>query len=344
LNQTFLPNPALSAEVIRKFEEWSMWLISKAEGIERQEHKPLQITSRQAGRLGRIAVDAATNILHEWQTSALGITSSQRGVHLILGIADACSRHRIRVSFSTAAQELGDCVAHKALERSESEFNLAMRGLISLASVIFDTDEANLGIQTTINVMGRALADLGSINTERAEIAPWVLNELHEISDILSLKPNLSSSAWKQYLASLSVLRNEEIVRILSGPVDSRRHQKGGYPHSSWQSTILEELRTSRSAEMALAAQSAAVSLWIKCDELSGVVGLFESLTGEYLSSSDAQAALLVGAAADSTLSAFVRNPVVSASIWRRKVARQQRRQRAKVDRVEGPTWTADSV
>jgi hypothetical protein len=329
LNKTLASRPALSSRIISNLQQWSTWLISKSEESKGRESSSRVITRDQVRAIARMAVDEATYILRMWQSSP-GM-SAQSSVHLIQEVATACKVYRVRMNFSLAALELAKCGTRKATEGPEIEFNLAIRGLISLVEITASAERVNLRGEVTVKALSSLLADLGNSSNDRVAIPSWVLNELHELTDTLSRRYPPSTRPLKGYLIALTRMHPTEMIAIIRGPLDSKQHLSMRYVHSSWQSIILKIVRESASEEVALKAQSAAIASWIKGDEFNETVGLFEELSTDYINGEGLHTSSLLSSTADDFRLGFQEHPIIKAELWRRRLRAEQRRQRRKL-------------
>lgn len=256
----------------------------------------------------RIAVDEATFNLRRWELSSDSIVPAQASVHLIQEVAIACKAHQVRVSFSVAARALANCAFRKAVDGSEAEFNLALRGLISLVDTLVSSEKTNLGSNMAFRSLSFLLTNLGNTDDSRVKIPLWVLRELHDLTDALSKRYDRTKGAWQQYLITLSRLYPDEILGILRGSPE-RQHRQSGYIHSLWESVILDAIRARGSEHEAVSAQSAAVALWVKSNELSEAIGRFEQLTSEYIRGSGQHTPRLLASLTKDIRLALAKNP-----------------------------------
>jgi hypothetical protein len=324
LSKELVSRPEFSSQVTNSLRQWSLWIISKSENPKSREPGPKVITSDQARAIARMAVDGATYILRMWQSSPS--ISAQASVHLIQEIASACKVNRVRMNFSIAALELAKCAARKAVEGPEAEFNLAIRGLISLAGITATSEKVNLRSEVVVKALSGLLSDLGGSPDGRNSIPSWVLNELHELADILSRYHSPSARPLKGYLSALTNLRPGETIAVIRGASDSKQHLNMQYVHSSWQSVMLEAIRESAPEEVALKAQSTAISSWVKGYEFNEVIDLFEKLSDDYIQGKGLHTSVLLASTANDFRLGFQENPTVKAELWRRRLRSQQRR------------------
>ena len=329
LNQTLLSDASLSAQVISYFQRWSTWLIFRSEQLNDRSSVRKIITRSQVRAIAGMALDSATLVLRRWQSTPDTAMSAQASIHLLKELAAACKTHQVRVSFSVPARELANCVSRKSVEGPEREFNLAIRGLISIIGTTVSA-ETNLAGKIALNALSGLLEELGAISDDRIVIPSWVLAELHELADIVSR--NYDASVWARirYLTSLSHLRPSETIAILKGPFDNKQHQRIPHLHSSWQPVVLEEVRASASEEVALEAQSVTIAQWAKGGDLSRVIDLFEKLGSEYINDDGRYTSALLSSMVDDFRLVFQEHPVIQTALRRRRLEAQRRRQRGR--------------
>lgn len=330
LNQALASYPELSSLVLDSLKQWSVWLIVRAEQLSDKDLAPDVITYSQVREITRMAVDAATYSLHEWQSSPGTMSPALASVHLLQEVAEACKDRRVRMNFSLAARELANCAARKAIEKSEMEFNLAIRGLISVTDIAVTAVKVNLRGEVTVQELSKLLTNLGIAANGRMTIPSWVLNELHDLTTTISGRYNPTLRPFKRYLASLASLQPMEIITILRGSFGGKQQnvQRIGRP---WQALVLESLRASASEDVALAAQSAVVASWIKDNQLNEVISIFERLGSDYINGDGRYTSVLLGSVLDDFRLGFQQNPVIKEELWRRRLASQRRRRTKRV-------------
>jgi hypothetical protein len=324
LNQMLLSNTELSAQVISSLQAWSIWLIFRSEQLNERSIAPQKITRGQARAIAGIALDSATLVLRKWQSTPDISISARASVHLLQELVAACRTHQVRASFSVPARELAKCASRKAVEGPEAEFNLAIRGLISIADRTVSA-QINIGGKTVLNALADLIDDLGAMSDSRLPIPSWVLAELHELADTVTRLYDTGISARARYINSLSLLRPSETITILKGPLANKQHQKMVHIHSSWQPGLLEQIRSRAPLDLVLDAQSAAISQWAKGGDLNSVIDLFEKLASEYLNDAGEYTPVLLLSMVDNFRLAFQSHPVIQADLRSRRLEAHRR-------------------
>lgn len=325
LNRAFSSRPMLSSRVIQQLEEWSIWIASQAKSSADESHESEVMLKTQARSIVRMSVDATTSIFPRWISSPAMMPAALASVSFLENVAAACKSNGVRVSFVPSVKALSDCALHKSTEGSEGEFNLAMRGLISLVDVVEGSRKVNLGSGTVIKFLGGLLSDLGALADTRKSIPLWVLNELHELTDTISRYYDSAQRTWTQYLTSLLRLRDREILMIFKGPTD-RQHQKKAISHSAWQSVVLSSARALASEEVTLELFEVGIAAWAEEGDLNEAENLFEKLTVDYVNDDGRYTLVLIEAVANGFRRGFQENPTIKELLWQRRLAHDRRR------------------
>ena len=308
LCRTFKTDADLCAKSIASLEAWICYMVDATQGR--------ILTSEYVGRMTRIAVDQAVELLCSWQESDLPFSLAKSSVDLLQHLATQCSTHRIRVSFSRAAVALADAADHKAIEGPEGQFNLAIRSLISLTEVAWQS-RTNLGRTPILSALTQLIATLNSRNSSRRPLSSWVITEMHELTDLLSQHRLLKYYHRRRYINAISAMRDDEIVALL-------RHIPGevASQHSSWQRPITEILIASREDETIIAAYAGMLRTWRKEGDLAGLVADFEELAKQYPSRRATLIPNLLILSAKNVQTGFMDNPIVKSAFADARTAR----------------------
>lgn len=323
LNYSLVQQSPISGLVLVTFQQWTLWLIH---GAQRPGRTPVglhSVSPQQVGRTARIAVRSATRNLRLWENSSGADSSARETTNLIQGIVEACetSKVPIRVRISEAAIQLAECAAIKQVDGPRADFNLAIRSLIKLCELTSKERILYLGGKVVLRETTRALKGLGEVNAGRDQLSSWVLDELHNLTDRLSLvMPSLWPEGWENYLATLTLLKDNEIKEILSGPGLPKRHTLKRAVSHSWGAVVIGQLYAAGRSDALALSLASAVGRCATDSDLPGLVALFEQLAIEYSDNIDFEIRPLLTISTDNIRSCFSKN----VSLRRRSLDKQQ--------------------
>ncbi len=233
----------------------------------------------------------------------------RESIRLVQKIVEACSTSpaRLRVRISEPAIQLADCAAIKLVEGPRADFNLAFRSLIRICELTAKPNTSNLGGEVALRETTRALKSLGEAEGNRIQLSMWILDELHNLADGLSLVPSLDSTIWDNFLRAIALLSSNEINRILHGPGLPKEHEYKGAANHSWEAVVLNQLyETGRWDEM-VKSQASAVRRCANDSDLPGLVALLEQLEFEYINNSGLEIQSSLITAVDNIRTCFIR-------------------------------------
>jgi hypothetical protein len=311
LNYSLIHQSPISGLVLVTFQKWTLWLIR---GTQRPGRTPVglhSVSPQRVGRTARIAVKSATRNLRLWENSSGTDSSARETTNLIQGIVEACeiSNVPIRVRISETAIQLAECTAIKLVDGPRADFNLALRSLIRLCELTSKERILHLGGRVVLRETTRTLKGLGEVNADRDQLSSWILDELHNLTDRLSLvMSSLWPDGWENYLATLTLLKDNEVKEILSGPGLPKRHTLKRAVSHSWEAAVISQLYAAgRSDELALSLASA-VGRCATDSDLPGLIALFEQLAIEYSDNTDFEIRPLLTVSTDNIRSCFSKN------------------------------------
>jgi hypothetical protein len=307
LNYRLIQEVTVSKLVLEAYREWTLWLIR---GTQHSRHTPAGIHSvppGQVGRLARDAVKSSARNLRLWETASAEETCAREASNLIQGVVEACgtSNIPIRAKISEASIQLADCAIIKLAELSKGEFNLAFRSLIRICELTSRPRTWRLGGEATLRATTRTLKSLGESNDSRAQLSSWILDELHNLADSLSLAQSLDAVDLEIFLRALAILKDEEIKTILAGPGDAKLHKLRGKVTHSWEAIVLKELYDAGCISALVSSQPSAVGRCANDADLVGLIAILEQLEAEYISTSELQIESLLTGVLDNIASRF---------------------------------------
>jgi hypothetical protein len=141
---------------------------------------------------------------------------------------------------------------------------------------------------------------------DRDQLSPWILDELHNLTDRLSLvMPSLWPSGWEDYLGALALLKDNEVKKILSGPGLPKRHVLKGVANHSWEATVIGHLYAAERSDALMPSLASAVGRCANDSDLHGLIALFEQLATGYEDNIDLRIQPLLTGTADNIRSCF---------------------------------------
>lgn len=298
-------------QVLHAYREWSLWLIGGTRHPREAAGATHSVEPGQVGRIARGAVKSATRNLRLWENASSEEACARASIDLMQGIVEACdtSNAPIRVRISEATIELADCVANKLIEGPRGDFNLAFRSLIKTCELTSKPRTWSLGGGVSVREIIRTLKNLGAANESRSQVPSWILDELHNLADSISLaQGQLAPDDLESFLQSIALLKDEEIKSILAGPGLDKLHKLRGKVEHSWEAVILRELYAAGRLDTLKSSQSSAVGRCANDGDLPGLIALFEQLGEQYIATSELEVQPLLITAMDSISSRFRKN------------------------------------
>jgi hypothetical protein len=214
-----------------------------------------------------------------------------------------------------SARASADCILIKLADGPQADFNLAFRSLIRLCELTMSPRLWYVGGEVAVREITRTLKGLGEANDGRGQLSSWILDELHNLADGLSIAPSLGSGNWEEFLQALAVLKDDEIRTILRGPSLTKLHDYKGISHA-WEALVIGQLyATGRSAAL-IASQASAVGRCANDSDLPGLIALFEWLGIEYIDNNAVSLEIqpLLATAADNIRSCFKKNHLIAST------------------------------
>ena len=329
LNHRLIQETAISQQILGTFQMWTLWLISGAQHRRKTPAGLHHVSPHQVGHLARTAVKSATRNLRLWENVSAADSCARESASLIQGIAEACETSvvPIRVRISEATIQLAECATIKLVDGPRADFNLAFRSLIKLCEVTSEQRLLHLGGKVALKETTRALKRLAEVGRDRDQLSPWILNELHNLTDKLSLEmPSLWPSGWEEYLGALALLKDNEVKEILSGPGLAKLHVLKGVASHSWEAVVIGQLYSLGNLSGLMSSLASAVGRCANDRDLLGLIALFEQIGMEYVDNVDLDIQLLLIDIADNVRSRFRKDRLIVSSPTRS--VKQQREQR----------------
>jgi hypothetical protein len=284
LTRQLVQEPVASGKVIKASQAWTHWLIQEVQ----QGHS---VSAQKVGTLIRRFVKSATANLRQWETASSADVYVRESVRLVQEIVESCSNGhaRLRVRISEPAIQLANCAAIKLVEGPRADFNLAFRSLIRICQLTTREDTFSLGGGVAVRETTRVIKSLGEAEANRIQLSTWILDELHDLADALSLSPSLSASSRDNFLGAIGLLSGNEIRRILRGPGLPKEHHQKREVCNSWATVVINRLyETGRWDEM-VKSQASVVRRCADDSDLLGLVAILEQLEVEYVNNSSLQ-------------------------------------------------------
>jgi hypothetical protein len=178
----------------------------------------------------------------------------------------------------------------------------------------------NLGGELALRETTRALKTLGEASANRGQLSKWILYELHNLSDKLSLVISLKPSSRDNFLRAVALLKDEEIRAILAGPGLPKVHKLKGTVSHSWSAVVIGQLYETGRSDTLLVSQASAVRRCANDSDLPGLVALLEQLEVEYVNNIDLGIQPVLATTVDNIRTCFIKNPLIASS---RLVARE---------------------
>jgi hypothetical protein len=271
-----------SGQVLHTLEVWTKWLILGARSPWEQSETSHYVSAQRVGYVARLAVRSATRNLHLWENVSSAEACARESLSMIHGIAEACqmSKVGIRVRVSETAIALADCVAIKLVDGPRSDLNLGFRSLIKLCELTSRPALWSLGNKVVLREVVRALNIFSDAGASRNQLSPWILDELHNLMDGLSL--SLDHAAMEGILKGISRLGDYEIKEIITGPSRTKRHTFRRTVNHSWVAVILKELYAAGKWGALTASRASAVGRCGNDSDLTGLISIFEQFAVEY--------------------------------------------------------------
>jgi hypothetical protein len=302
LTRKLIQGPVASSEAVKASRAWTCWLI---QGVQ-QNHS---VSPQRVGSLIRRTVKSATASLRQWENAPSADACVRESIRLVQKIVEACSTGpvRLRVRISEPAIQLADCAAITLVEGPRADFNLAFRSLIRICQFTAKPNAFNLGGEVALRETTRALKSLGEAEANRIQLSTWILDEIHNLADGLSLAPSLDTTMWNNFLRSIGLLSSNEISRILHGPGLRKEHEYKRAVSHSWEAVVINRLyETGRWDEM-VKSQASAVRRCADDSDLPGLVALLEQLEVEYVNDSGLEIQSSLITAVDNIRTCFIR-------------------------------------
>jgi hypothetical protein len=344
INRQLLYDSGVAKIVIEKYQLWATWLISRREDTTRplvpegQQHR---LPVKHISQMARSAVDAATYNLYYWRTSHMDVPCSRESVRLIQAVADVCEDFGLRVNLSQACEELAQCAMSKWTDGLESDFNMAIRSLITICRTAWTPTPLNIGKKGILSKLCLVLRSLGDSTDERSAMRPWILEDLHNLADYLFFRANIEPDEAVDYLDALVDLKPVEILTILRGSGEQEEYSAGTVHHSAWQRAIVKSIRYSDGPDETFRAERAASALWVTDRDLEGLLSLFDEIATDYLSGTRALSGMAISSVADRVSECFKRVPAVRDSL---DLHRSRRADRRRLASLTGTTTTSPEM
>jgi hypothetical protein len=313
LNYKTVHDIAICAQVLGALERWAVWMIIGVRSSSDKDHSGHNMSQQKATESARLIAKTITRNLRLWETSS--DIAVRESLHLLQEMVEACAttKARMRVRFSEATIQLTDCVSAKLVDGSRTDFNLALRTLIWLCEFTTNPHAWNLGGKVIVAETARAFQNLGEVKDDRSPLSSWVLDEIHNLTDKLSLAASLESGQWLIFLRALADLKDGEVKAILRGPHLPKRHDLKVVSHA-WEAAVIARLyATGRSAILG-PSQASAIGLCTNGSDLPGLIALFEQLAVEYIEKDANYARLqsLLPTVSDNIRARFGRDPLIT--------------------------------
>lgn len=317
LQHRLIQTSTICREILGTFQIWTIWLISETQGSRRTPVGLHYVSPHQVGQLTRIAVKSATRNLRLWQNLSATDSCARESAGLIQGIVEACetSPVPIRVRISEATTQLAECAVIKLVDGPRADFNLAFRSLIRLCELTSTQRMSRLGGKVALRETTRTLEKLAEVSGDRDQLSPWILDELHNLADKLSLEmSSLWPSGWKQYLGALALLKDNEVKEVLGGPGLAKSHELKGIVSHSWEAVVIGQLYSLGNLNGLMSSLASAVGRCANDADLPGLIALFEQIGMEYVDNAKLEIQPLLIDIADTVRSRFSKNHLIASS------------------------------
>src|ERR1022692_299679 len=144
LNAHFSYDQVMSIQMIKTLGIWSSVIIHGDGDWPEVTAGPVTLTRKQLNEFADTIANEAGRYLRVWQISTTMTTQAAESVRLLKTLAGQCRDANLKVSFSRVARQMATCAEQKVTQIPGSDYNLALRGLISLADIACTEPDTHL--------------------------------------------------------------------------------------------------------------------------------------------------------------------------------------------------------